>query len=1826
MADYKEEAASPTTDDDIFNGDLSLEEALQRLRLRLLDLTGRNSLLNFKHSIGKSLQFVYSSPEAVFSRLYPNPNVSSQISPVPEPPKSAWGTVNGRLTKPDPKQHAVSLRYDTSYELPATNSNSLVGSSTGSKIQTLYYAEDLARHCRKIDREAKLAIEETGANMLYLVFGFLEFPENPTSDKLYRAPLICLPVRIERAENGPFATFSLVYTGEELADNLSLREKVSRDFGLTLPDFDEDGTLAKYFNAIEEAIEDQPQWRLRRMMSLTLLSFAKMLLVRDLDPESWELGGRTRNPLLHHPIVRRVFEGGAFAEDATYSKEYAIDNHKHAHLPLIYDADSSQHSALIDVIDGKNLVIEGPPGTGKSQTITNLIATALHLGKKVLFVSEKLAALEVVKARLAHAGLENFILELHSNKTNKKRVIEDIEKRKLFRPRVPDGLDSLLASLETKQKELKAYADLLNGVHGNNQNLTVHQVLWRAEKFRSRIGGAAGAVQGIAVGNAPSTLATRFHAMYDLLQYVAKNFEEIGSYDKKHPFWGFFPGEIRPGQDLEIQTVLTRFIESFETFAKVMADAAELLGGHKLNMSADSAKSLINVLATLAPANPDDVAFDFLPKLFSKDDPLAVSSTEVIDDLQSRLKELKKLRSMVANRWVRITNATADQVLQAQQFDTEVANLNTGHAVCANLPKKLNAVIESTDNALRALAVIEAAAAKVGVPFDGTPDAINKLCLVLSLAESAPDDVLYMRHEGLRHPHALEALKTSAGLLTEIHAKRSLLGTELYLDMTPPEADLKAAIMVLREGDAWYRILQGCWRQATGLHKKLQRNKEKKPTAVRLAQLEELLAVTQRYETWRNDAELRSFAGPNFKGEDTPLAALITLSAWVDNAVKRLQSGQLGLNVFDPLTIGVVQIAQLRSLKEDVEVSLVALEQFNTVQKQEFPGTSMCENVAKGESWSYRLAFTKQHACEVAGLYGALADTLNVGSVLCSDVLPIVKASHRLQSAIVELDNHQRGLQLLGEHFKGLLTNMEPINAALVYGKLIKNAELPHAVEAVLLSETSAQNYVCLAELIRKIQTGWDATDEFVREIGKFGQFELVKWAGESAGTHSEYADLLVTKTRTALENLEQLQVWSQYVALRNEAFKENLGPFVALMQEGRLPSNVLPDAFAYRFYASIAESLFRLMPHLSRFNGVRHSTVRAEFAMLDKQIIKLRGQQIACQCVSQASPPAGYAAAKVGDKTEMVLIDHLISLTLPRTPVRQILKRAGRAVQALKPCFMMGPQAVAQFLEPGHLEFDIVVMDEASQLKPEEAIGAIARGKQLVVVGDPKQLPPTAFFSKQNQAGYGEDSQQTAVEDAESILDVCIGHFQPVRTLRWHYRSHHESLIAFSNHYFYKDKLFVFPSPYPKGKALGLHYMPVPNGVYENQINKVEAMRVVDAIIDHITARPEDSLGVVTLNIKQRDLIAELWEERRKSIPQAEEFEMRWAAEGMGLFFKNLENVQGDERDCILISTTFGKPPGVSKPRQNFGPISRQGGWRRLNVLFTRARKSIGLITSMQPEDIIADSSTPEGTKALRNYLEYARSGVLPQEQETGLEPDSDFEVSVIELIESWGYSVTPQLGVAGFRLDVAVKHPQYPSAYLAAVECDGATYHSSVSVRDRDRIRQEILESLGWKGRIWRIWSTDWFRSPLVEAQKLYSFLESLKGCPIPEEFIVVAQEASEEQGNDFENEAAGLPEFDEQEAAIELLDEDGDDLEIEVGDFVTYALAGNSSEPMTVQITNARSDFENGLVASHTPLAQALLGAVVGDSVVLRVLGQPAKTYIIKAIKRPAFDVVV
>lgn len=1794
-------------------------EALEKLRLRLLDLTGRNRLVNFKHTAGKSLQFVHSDLEATFTALVASGS-QVQMLPLPEPSKSELTEVNGRIVRPDPREFARSRAIDCDYDLPASVPASGGAAGRGGRLQTLFYSDDLGRHGRKLERDARLAIEETGANTLHLVVGFLEYPDVPNSDRRYLAPLLCIPVSIQRGSEIPFQKFYLSATGEEILENLSLREKLVRDHGFRIPEYDpeSDETAGEFLARVAKAVKKMPQWRVRSMMSLTLLSFANMLLVRELEPDTWP----PEAALEDHPLVKQLFSGEAETDGNEYATEYLIDDHPRRQLPLIYDADSSQHSALIDVLDGHSRVIEGPPGTGKSQTITNLIAAAISEGKKVLFVAEKLAALEVVKSRLSHAGLGGFVLELHSTKANKKELLEHIRARQELPAERVHELTQALQQAEQKHAELRAYADAMNSVIGNAIGLTVHQVLWRAERHRVKLGDDAAVVQQLDYFTAPRITSTGLDDAGSKLHQLAQHYSQIGEYAQSHPFWGFFPAELKPEDDFAIQRLLREYAEKFAAFEEATTKLAELFGGNRINVSLNAADRIVGILEQVAPSSAEVFPAECLPMLFTADDPSGDASGRVLADLERCITALRGIEAQAATFLRRTDAPSAEAVAQAESLIPEVKRLGIDERTATEL-EKFSQALQATGARLRqALAVFSGAADLVGMKFSAEQEQIAQLTRMAALASEVTQQILDYRHDGLGLPAAAARLQSLITERDRIATERARLEGVLYLDDEPDEAEIVAAIQVLREGDSWFRVFQPRWRRAIHVHHRLTKDKRRRSASERLAELESLVRCSRDSAKWSADPALQSLAGPHVAATHTPLEQLLDTARWVASVRKVIDEAGIPAACLDPLKTDRQTLLRLAQRRASLDLALGEMQRTagqlqGVVSKSQFQGEDK-----GGPPGLERLHIAGDSAASICKAV-AISLQLNCHDAISAAAgLEAVVAAARLHGVREEIASHTAGNALLQGLFRGADTQLGPLWAAHAYGRKVKEAGVPQLIERLLLSDSCRNQHAALTQRISAIKTGWEDCRAFAERMADFGVFKPEQWVEGNAATTTEYARSMKAKAARASEDLSQLLAWSQYVNARGRADSLGLDGFIAVLEEGQLPADKLVTAFRYRFYASIAKSVFQASPTFRQFSGERHNAIRAEYAKLDKQVVGMRGRHVANECLKHADPPRGTSGTRVSEKTEMRLLEHLMAQQRPRIPVRQILRRAGAAIQELMPCFMMGPQAVAQFLEPGYLSFDIVVMDEASQLRPEQAVSAIARGSQLVVVGDPKQLPPTSFFSR----GSGDDEDalaQVAVADAESILDICISQFRPVRTLRWHYRSRHQSLIAFSNQRFYRGNLIVFPSPHENGTALGVSYHHVADAVYDNQMNIVEAQRVVDAAVEHILIRPGDSLGIVTLNIKQRDLVAELLDERLRSLPEAHEFREQWAREGMGLFVKNLENVQGDERDCILISTTFGRAQAATVVRQNFGPISRDGGWRRLNVLFTRARKAVAVYSSMQPEDIVSDNSTPEGTRALRSYLEFARDGVIRNEAETDVPPESDFEIAVIDVLRGKAYEVTPQLGVAGFRIDIAVKHPRARSSYLAAIECDGATYHSGVSVRDRDRIRQEILESLGWRGRIWRIWSTDWFRNPRGEAEKLFAFLEQLAKAPLPNE------EASLNKGREKSKSTA--PAASEVVAALAdaktrnadgglLLDEDETDLTIDVGDIVSFHRSTDPRKVIRVTITEDKTDLAKGLVSRDHEMGVALLGATVGEEVVVRSSGHAPETFVVDEICRP------
>jgi very-short-patch-repair endonuclease len=443
--------------------------------------------------------------------------------------------------------------------------------------------------------------------------------------------------------------------------------------------------------------------------------------------------------------------------------------------------------------------------------------------------------------------------------------------------------------------------------------------------------------------------------------------------------------------------------------------------------------------------------------------------------------------------------------------------------------------------------------------------------------------------------------------------------------------------------------------------------------------------------------------------------------------------------------------------------------------------------------------------------------------------------------------------------------------------------------------------------------------------------------------------------------------------------------------------------------------------------------------------------------------------------------------------PIRQLMHRCATAIQAVKPVFMMSPLSVAQFLPPGAVKFDLLVIDEASQVQPVDALGSIARAKQMIVVGDEKQLPPTRFFSRILADDREDDDQGAAPADIESILGLCKARGLPERMLRWHYRSRHQSLIAVSNSQFYESKLFIVPSPYNDEAGMGLRLHHVPENVYdrgETSTNAKEATLVAAAVLQHARTAPEQSLGVAAFSTQQRRAITDELELLRRKHPETESFFANHPNEPF--FVKSLESVQGDERDVIYISVGYGRD-SHGQMTMNFGPLTKEGGERRLNVLISRAKRRCEIFSSITDADIDLERAGGKGVAAFKLFLHYARTGRLSMVVQSDDEVSAVFERQVAESLKERGYNVHSRIGSAGCFVDLAVADPQFPGRYVLGIECDGVSYRDARSARDRDHLRKWVLEDQGWS--IHRIWSADWFHRPQAEIERLTASIERSK-----------------------------------------------------------------------------------------------------------------------------------
>ncbi|MDH1335577.1 DUF3320 domain-containing protein [Comamonas thiooxydans] len=1358
---------------------------LEKSRQALLDLSTRNRLLSLPQAAtARVLHFADERTDEVYRLLAGESKAMSFAPAKAEEEQAAAAPAEAQET-----QTTLALPQPEESVDEQLDARGVAQRHRDLKLQTRLSSEKLQRRLLDMYSDARTFIEEQGVNILFLALGQLQWFDRNAPDKPRFAPLILLPVALERKSAAE--RFTLSWLQEDAAENLSLAAKLKADFGLELPEFNagDDFDPRAYLAAVAAMAAAQPGWQvLPDAMTLGFFSFAKFLMYRDLDTATWPPEKRLDQQALIAAALQDGFEAREhlFPEDADVDQLIPVDIQRH-----VVDADSSQSLAIEAVRRGENLVIQGPPGTGKSQTITNVIAAAIADGKKVLFISEKMAALEVVNRRLKSVGLGPACLELHSHHANKRKVLEELKAtRDLGKPRV-EHREQIIHELSNVQQQLNAHSR------------TMHQALAPCTLTPYQILGQLARLDAVQIAHLPDLLQGTqnwspedFHSRQQIVEALRQAVSKVSPV-ARHPWRGVcHPALLK----LDAQRFAQQLPKLQAMLARLQQDA-ELL-----------AQSLS------APA------------------------AQTLQTLHEQITLAQQLASAPSIDRQAVANSIWDQSLG-----------------------QLHKLVEC-----------------------GTRFSLKAQNLGSSFAESA-----------------------------------------WTADWSAPRQSIAAY------GDSLFRIFNSGYRAA-------------------IANLKGQLKTTL----------------PSSRAERLNL---------LDSLIEAQQLRQ--------------NLGQQQTLGADAFGSLWLDEQSDWAQLQAVLGW-MAGPDGQGRSAAFRQ------------LYAQLPSPAH-----CADLA--ARASASLQA-------------------------FEDAAQSLLDGYRLETQE------------------------------AFGATNLARIPLADFGE-RLAQWVAEP----------------------NALLDWTSYHATREQARAAGMAVLVQQLENESIAQGALPAIFERAYYEALLRQATQAHPELVAFNGDQHSQKVRQFRALDLERIELARAQSALSHYEQV-PRSASGMGPLG------VLNGEIARKRGHMPLRKLFKLAGEAVQAIKPVFMMSPLSVAQFLEPAAVEFDLLVIDEASQIEPVDALGAIARCKQLVVVGDDRQLPPTRFFSRMTSEqdefdDEDEDQLIAGAADVESILSLCLAKGMPQLMLRWHYRSRHQSLIAVSNQQFYNSSLYVVPSPYTARSGMGLRFHHMPEGRFDSgasRINRIEAQTIARAIMQHAQQSPQLSLGVAAFSLQQKVAIQDELELLRRQQPEAESFFVAHPNEPF--FIKNLENVQGDERDVIFISVAYARNAQGYLPMR-FGPVSADGGERRLNVLISRAKQRCEVFSSITADDIDLERGKGKGVAALKVFLQYAATGQLALAGISGRDLESPLEEDVYEALTAQGLQVQTQIGIAGFFIDLAVVDPEQPGRYLLGIECDGMSYHHSRSARDRDRLRQSVLESQGWT--LLRIWGCDWFRQPRAQTERVLAAVEAAR-----------------------------------------------------------------------------------------------------------------------------------
>lgn len=1706
---------------------MSEDRTLEGLRNKLLDLTRRNKLLNFRHTKGMSLRVIDELPDQLVETLLAQK--SMQFIPVPDPKRhqlieagyievdNETGEETAVKEMPTSRQWGEHLGLSVSEEMPSPlHHEDEPEGHKDNKIQTGLFPKVLEGRLRGLTQRSNAAIEEMGTNILYLSLGFLEWYEDSNSNKANYAPLFLVPVNLQRGSLdkvlGIFK-YTISYSGEDIMTNLSLAEKLKRDFGMELPMVEDDSTPERYLESVRDLIRNShPRWKVRRWVSLALLNFNKLLMYLDLDAARWPGDEGLKN----HEIVQQILRGPSEETDENeapdFLREYSIDETPEIHTtsPLVFDADSSQHSALIDALEGKNLVVEGPPGTGKSQTISNLIAAALGRGKTVLFVAEKLAALEVVKRRLDHADLGDFCLELHSHKTQKRAFLDNIQHRLDRKGKfpAPATLQRKIDAYEQEKTTLNNYVEAINSTFGQLDE-SIHQVLSSARRYADELEQEPAQFHPENIDPEslkPTDIEHIRHAVgvyIAAISYIQEQLEGTGLFLSSHPWRGVNNHGLRT-REPEVEAAMARWRTALTKLQACLGKLGAQFGTSQ-DVLPQNEKELKRLLEdfSIVPESVDETLIGYLPTVLNGN----LEQTEEFAKLATRYAELAEtLRQHLPDNV--LSNASAESelsngisvLLEYCEPATTLEETYKGHDGLKAAVEKLSNI---SGELSPALTVVQGPDKRDGLVREETSTTVK----VIELASELEPRLVDLRHEcfhGEEIDYFLQELETELEELEVFRAGTAeCFNTAKVLESTNLERIKETLNSAGRLG--W---LSKDYREARKNLLELRKNPSTR-FKICLAKLEDATQYRRRYKKLNVSELYRGVFQERYEGPSTDIEALKALRHWYMSVQAHFgvgfgpsaKTGERLLEADNTILLGLHQLhrkgAPSDLLEADSKIS-AASKVFQRSQP-----LSSSNAVITGSNSHIEQEF---QSIDLAIRQSAVADFTKTTSLSELQRIAILFAElqsvrSRFGATDIQARVFSNAINVDLEpacQFRSVIARIQSVlSLAIVLERKVANKWINQHLIRHPENQTLAKLHEFAKELEAIISTESLARTHCI----DLTELSTQHWMQSQIDTFENR----ISRIDHALQHSDQLSSWLQYLRGRREVFNAGLQAVTAEVESGNLQTEHAETAALAGVYDLCARRIMASNPVCMNFLGFSHEEAQKRFKEIDVELFKLQRENIA-NLADRRRLPRGRLGQRVGDLTETHLLKHEIGKQKRHISIRKLMERSGNALQSLKPCFMMGPMSVAQYLAPGHLHFDLVIFDEASQMKPEDSLGAVARGQQFVVVGDPKQLPPTSFFDSLDSTDEEDDTD--LIDEAESILEAAIKMF-PARRLRWHYRSQHQSLISFSNHHFYDNDLVIFPSPKSDSKELGVNFHKVVNGRFQGQTNIQEASKIAQAVRRQLLENPNESVGVVAMNAKQREQIE--CEVEALSIDDAK---FRKALAGTRstpepFFVKNLENVQGDERDVILISMTYG-PDAKGIVMQRFGPINRDTGWRRLNVLFSRAKRRMEIFSSMSAEDIRVEPHSRRGVKALKGFLSYAETGLLydPGTAGTGRPPDSDFEIAVAARLEASGYKCEMQVGAADYFIDLAVYDPGNNTRFLMGIECDGATYHSAKSARDRDRLRQSVLESLGW--RIRRIWSTDWFDDADAALRPILTELERLR-TPVSEAEPVAEEQAA-------------------------------------------------------------------------------------------------------------------